>query len=68
MSQKWKAAGNNEKKHIELEATRLLVFLYLFSPYFVKISEESIRTDKTELSVLDILLSALAALSLSIFC
>lgn len=61
---------HNEKKHIELKATRLLVFLYLFLPYFVKISEESIRTDKTELSVLDILLSALAALSLllSNFC
>lgn len=58
---------HNEKKHIELKATRLLVFLYLFLPYFVKISEESIRTDKTELSVLDILLSALAALSLSLF-
>lgn len=59
---------HDKKKHIDLEGTRLLVFLYLFLPYFVKISEESIRTDKIELSVLDILLSALAALSLYIFC
>lgn len=49
---------HNEKKYIELEAKRrkhceLLVFLYLFLPYFVKISEESIRKNKIKLSVLD---------------
>lgn len=58
---------HDKKKHIDLEGTLLLVFLYLFLLYFVKISEESIRTDKIELSVLDILLSALTALSLYIF-
>ena len=37
------------KKHIELEAGKhcgLLVFLYLFLPYFVKISEEAIRKNE----------------------
>lgn len=56
---KWKSGRqHNEKKHIELEAKRrkhceLLLFLDLCLPYFVEISEESISTNKIELSVLD---------------
>ena len=75
---KWKSGRqHNEKKHIALEAKRrkhceLLVFLSLFLPYFVKISGESIRTNKIELSVLDryftACFSSSISLSLSIFC